>query len=270
MLRIDCHFHPNFNFFSQKSIEIKAKEIWSKFKEKKIDFVICSEHYFKNPRGTFELLMKYKPKDHPTTLLPGIEATTKEGIDIILFSDSPNIFKNKDFLKKNNLNIDQFISKIKKYKNIKSIVAHPNVIFKQGLLSNLGEKKFNKYKKYFDFIEKHNACLNEVLEVFKHFKSFKFYQQLKNVKSLPKKYLKDKHYVAGSDAHMVEEIGSLLVLKTKEKPQNFKDLIRILKSKVKRKVIFHQSKNKYLHIFHKIKISILETVQSKIYNVINK
>ncbi|MBI96784.1 hypothetical protein CL656_06535, partial [bacterium] len=94
MFRIDCHFHPNFSFLSKYKIKKKAKKIWSKFKDCKLDIVICSEHNFKKPKEAYFELMKYKPKDHNTLLLPGVEATTKEGIDIILFSDSPSFYEN--------------------------------------------------------------------------------------------------------------------------------------------------------------------------------
>tara|TARA_B100000700_G_C15037090_1_gene853335 strand:+ start:1775 stop:2650 length:876 start_codon:yes stop_codon:yes gene_type:complete len=272
MFRIDCHFHPNFSFLSKYKIKKKAKKIWSKFKDCKLDIVICSEHNFKKPKEAYFELMKYKPKDHNTLLLPGVEATTKEGIDIILFSDSPSFYENhKDLLIPKLYSLDKFIKRIKQTKNIFSVVAHPNIIFNQGLLSNQGSKKYLQKIKDFDFIEKHNACLNELVDFLKIFKNTKFYNKILSVKNLPDKFVKNNRYLVGSDAHHVEDIGSFLEFPNVKNKIDIYSLKSLISSKEKRQIIFAQPKNKVLSFSKKVLTSFTEVLQSEIYNLkINK
>jgi len=270
MFRIDCHFHPNFSFLSKRKIKDKAKKIWTKFKEHKLDIVICTEHNFKSPKEAYYDLLKFKPKNHKTTLLPGVEATTKEGIDILLFSNDPEFYeKEKDLLIPELYSLDNFIKRMKKAKNIFSVIAHPNIILKQGLLSNQGSTKyFQKFRK-FDFIEKHNACLNELVDSLQIIKNTKFYKKIQSVKNLPEKFIKNHNFLVGSDAHYIEDIGSFLEFPNINHKIDFNNLKKLISSKEKRSVKFNESKNKVISFSKKVLTSATEVLQSKIYNIKN-
>lgn len=271
MFRIDCHFHPNFSFLSQKKIKNKAQLIWSKFKEYKLDIVICTEHNFKKPKQSFHQLMKFKPKNHSTLLLPGVEATTKEGIDVLLFSNSENFYeKHADLLLPKFYSLDKFIQRIQKSKDILSVVAHPNIIFKQGLLSNVGERKYFKNFQKFDFIEKHNACLNELVDSLKIIKNTKFYKKIKSVKNLPQKFIQNKPFLVGSDAHHIDDIGTFLEFPNIKQKINFSNLKQLISSKEKRNVKFVISKNKLKTFSQKVITSATEAIQEKVYDLNNQ
>jgi len=235
-----------------------------------LDIVVCTEHNFKRPKESFLQLLKQRPENHKTILLPGVEATTKEGIDIILFSDTEQIYQEEDLLIPQHYSIPELLKRLKHSKHIRSIVAHPNVLMKQGMLSNLGEKKYLKYFKRFDLVEKHNACLNEVLDMVKVFKEKKFYKNLLKIKELPEKYILNKGFTVGSDAHHVEEIGTFLEIDTSKKPENLSEFMKILKSKIKRRTHFLIPQNKLLSLYKKTTTSVAELVQSKIYNIRSK
>lgn len=266
MFRIDCHFHPNFSFRSKEAIKKKSLKIWDKFKTHKLDIVICTEHNFKKPKESFLELIKYKPKNHKTLLLPGVEATTKEGIDILLFSDRPNFYdQNQDLLIPNFYSLDLFIQRLKKSKDVLSIIAHPNIIFQQGLLSNLGVKKYKQKFREFDFVEKHNACLNEMIELLKTFKNSQFYRKLKSVKSLPQKYIHKQNFLVGSDAHHLSDIGTCLEFPFLKEKITFHEIKNLINSKEKRQIKFIDSKHKVLNLSKKIYTSVMETFQAKFY-----
>lgn len=271
MFRIDCHFHPNFNFINKSKIKSHAKKIWSKFKQYKLDIVICTEHNFKKPKETYFQLMKFKPKGHKTLLLPGVEATTKEGIDILLFSNSDSFYdENQDLLIPKLYSLDKFINRIKNQKNLLSIIAHPNIIFKQGLLSNQGSKKYFQKFKDFDFVEKHNACLNELVEGLKLFKNTKFYKKIQSVKNLPDKYTNNHNFLVGSDAHHIQDIGTYLEFPRVNKKINFSNLKSLVSSIEQRQVIFKESKNKMKTFSKKFFTSMAEAIQEKFYHLNNK
>jgi len=146
-MRIDCHFHPNFSFFSKFLIKSKAKKIFKQFTKHKLDAVIVTEHVFKKPYQSFKRLKQLQPKDSKTMLIPGVEAVTKEGIDVIVFSATEYIYEKKEIMTTWCLSIKDLLKQVSQDKNLHAIIPHPFLPNQQGLFKAIGYKEAKKFLK---------------------------------------------------------------------------------------------------------------------------
>ncbi|MBW2971586.1 hypothetical protein KY359_00990 [Candidatus Woesearchaeota archaeon] len=89
-LRCDFHFHPNLHQTDDSVARAQALKWWQKIKEEKLDVLVTTEHMYKNPERTYDILMESRPPDPELVnviLFPGMEFMTKEGAEIIIFCD---------------------------------------------------------------------------------------------------------------------------------------------------------------------------------------
>jgi len=210
LLRIDYHFHPNLPKNNIKAIA-KAKKIWNKFQEEKINCVFITEHSYKNPKRAYEIMQKTKPKN--ISCFPGIEYLTKSGSELILFSNSKKIYEIKE-LNNSVLPLDDLLKLIKKNK-ICSFIPHPYHPGTCSIIENDGIKYYDELKEKIGSVEISNGSFDNVLNLKINFKLLKKYNYMKRSQNLPKKNFpkKIKFLAAGSDAHTIEEIGNCYEIK---------------------------------------------------------
>ncbi len=242
-MRIDCHFHPNFSFLNYKGIQKKSKKIFEKFNQHKIDAVIVTEHVFKKPYQAFQKLKQNQPSNSKTLLIPGVEAVTREGIDVIVFSACEYVYTQKDIMKTWGLPITNLLEKVANDPRLNAIVPHPFLASSQGIIKNLGLDEFKKLLPKIDLVEKHNACFNSLIDSLQQINIKKIFNPL--IDSLKKTQtahnLLDTHlFTGGSDAHHTWNIGSHLRLMTAKAKSNQEAIAKLL-SEVEREMIFIKS-----------------------------
>ena len=230
-MRIDCHFHPNFNFFSKFLVKSKAKKIFKQFTKHKIDAVIVTEHVFKRPYQSFLKLKQNQPRDSKTMLIPGVEAVTKEGIDVIVFSATEYIYEKKEIMTTWCLSLKDLLRQVAKDKNLHAIIPHPFLPNQQGLFKTIGYKEARKILKEIKLFEKHNDCFTSLIDFLHSTKLEKllpnFQKHLKKVSNAPE--IEGSNYLitGGSDAHHAWAIGSHLKINCK-KPESISQAIEKL------------------------------------------
>jgi len=243
-MRIDCHFHPNLRLSSAKAVKTKALKIFEKFSEHKIDAVIVTEHVFKKPYQAFQKLKKHQPSSSKTLLIPGVEAVSKEGIDVIIFSACEYIYTQKDLMKTWGLPIKDMIKKVATDPNLNMIIPHPFLKSQQGIVKNLGLAELKKLVSDIDLIEKHNACFNSLIKFIEQHPLKKIFKNqldsLKQVQNADLRNLKSVVFSGGSDAHHPWNIGSHLKLFTKTAKSN-QEAINKLKSNIEREMVYIKS-----------------------------
>lgn len=129
-IKVDYHFHPNLPlflpFFKAYLSNKRARAIWNEFTKHKLDAVLISEHAYKNPRKTFEILEKNKPKNAKTQIIPAIEVLTKESTDVIVFAkNKKDIYYYPELLTPRGLSMKELVSLINKDPLLYGIVVHP-------------------------------------------------------------------------------------------------------------------------------------------------
>ncbi|MBU1992648.1 MAG: PHP-associated domain-containing protein [Patescibacteria group bacterium] len=221
MIRVDYHFHPNLPLLNKTLSKKKACAIWRELGRNDLDVVVVTEHNYKNPKTQFELLESQKPKNTKTTIFPGLEFLTKEGVDTIVFTkDKKDIYSKKKLLEPRSLNMEELIDYVKKDKKLHAIVTHPCTPGMTSILRKCGRPTTLNALHAFGKIEVHNCAL-DVLEVIIRKpllnKIFcKKHSQIKDTQNAPSDLIVDGvQRTGGSDAHQIGEIGSCMEINEK-------------------------------------------------------
>ncbi|MFH1522616.1 MAG: hypothetical protein ABIE43_02240 [Patescibacteria group bacterium] len=208
-LNVDYHFHPNLPKNEKKAIR-KCQKWWEIFQKNNINVVIVTEHVYKNPKRAYQLMKETKPAN--SYLLPGMEYLTKEGIDIIIFSENQNLYGFNQ-LQPYNLTFNNILNLISN-SCLAAYITHPYTIGTTSIIKKLGYEIYKNAIDNLGSVEITNSSfdnLNNLLK--KPFLNKLFTNKIKKVektKKLPKKEYpkKIKFLAAGSDAHHFKEIGT--------------------------------------------------------------
>jgi len=106
-LKVDYHFHPNLPSSSQRRQRRKARKIWQAFENENIDAAISTEHAYKEPEQSYHVMKQYKQGE--TTLFPGVECLTTEGLEIIVFSRDESVYDYDDITEPYCTSLDRLI-----------------------------------------------------------------------------------------------------------------------------------------------------------------
>jgi len=213
IIKADYHFHPNLPKDKNKALN-KAKKWWKCFQDKGINAVIITEHVYKDPKYSYYTMKEACPDD--IICFPGIEYTTKEGIDLIVFSNSETIYDHKQLNTTFAMTLDEVIKLIQNDDKIFSYITHPFTLGATSIVKILGIDVFSKYVNIVNAVEISNGSFNHLIKILE-LPPFRFL--LKNrlewamrTQSLPKRYYPDKlSFVAvGSDAHIFQDLGSYI------------------------------------------------------------
>lgn len=238
MLRVDYHFHPNLPlivpFFNKYFCRRKAEKIWQAFEKHQLDAVIISEHSYKRPKTSFQLLQQYQPKNAKTLLIPGVEAITKEGVDLIIFAkDETDVYSKKDLITPWKLKLNEAIELIENDKKLFGIVVHPHTPGTTSIYRIGGPEITHSAIEKLGFLEKHNCSFTFSIKVLKglglHKIFKKKYHQMINTEVVPPDLIKKNTITTiGSDAHHASEIGNYAEIQVSP---DEKDIFKIITTK---------------------------------------
>ena len=243
-MKIDCHFHPNFNFLKTSFIKKRSLKIFKQFAKHKIDAVIVTEHVFKKPYQSFKKLKSFQPTNSKTLLIPGVEAVTKEGIDVIVFSASEYVYTKKEIMTTWCLSLKDLLKQVSEDKKLHAIIPHPFLPNSQGLFSSIGYKDAKKILNNISLFEQYNDCFTTLIELLSKTKLNivfpNLFNNLKKVQNSPTPVSTNYQITGGSDAHHPFNIGSHLKLHC-PKPTDINQAIKNLLSPIDREFVFIKS-----------------------------
>lgn len=214
---VDYHFHANLPV-SDKKAKKHIIEYWKHIVESGVNVVLSTEHVYKNPKRAYEFMKKYQPDD--CLVFPGMEYITKEGIDLVIFSENERIYDYEE-LKPMSMDIDEVVDFVKS-KNLYATITHPYLMFSIGIVYNVGYKKFQEILERIKAIEVVSGSFWK-LKIFKFYSKFKKSEKSHNMKVATFKgdlYISRSDYnpekidfiTVGSDAHQFCEVGNCLEL----------------------------------------------------------
>jgi len=234
-IKVDYHFHPNLpsyvpilkNILSNK----KIKNIWKAFEKHGLDVVFITEHSYKHPKRSFEMLEKTRPVNSKTLLIPGIEVLTKEGTDMIVFAkNKKDIYSHQELLLSKKFKLVDLVKFIKKHPKLHGIVTHPYVPGMTGIVENNGIEVAKWAAKELGMVEVYNCSFTALIQIANSLKLNKIlkkkYKQILDTAEAPKTIL-DKNTIltGGSDAHRPWQVGDYMELEIQENDDIFQALL---------------------------------------------
>lgn len=208
----DYHFHPNLPRNYAKAIK-KAKQIWQIFEDVGLGVVLITEHSFKHPKQTFELMMQTRPGGSSTMIFPGVEVLTKQGVEMVCFAKHPSIYNHPYLMKPGYIDLDILLAKIEQLQTVYGFVTHPFSLSSTGMVRQEGIAYTKKAIEQLKAVEIHNSCYDELLPIAKKFGLYKLlprkYTWMKRTSLLPDDFkdLDIDFYALSSDAHTPLFIG---------------------------------------------------------------
>lgn len=211
---VDYHFHPNLSkhdYFAKR----KCRDIWRQFARHGMNVVVITEHVFKNPPRAYRLLCETRPLNATTTIFPGIEALTSDGIDLIVFAQDERLFSHRPLMVPKQLNLIDMIRYVKAQPDLAGSLAHPALLGHSGSERQIGKTRTIAAIRELGRVEVANACfkgsklLLDILQLDHLIKGTRAMMQ--RTSQLPKDYYdfpEVEFYTGGSDAHVIVEIGS--------------------------------------------------------------
>lgn len=213
-LLVDYHFHPNLSKNDGRAVR-KCHKIWEQFAKHQLDVVMVTEHVFKNPPRAFRLMQETRPAKARTVIFPGIEALTKEGADIIVFSKSTALYEHPQLMVPKQLSAFKMVEYLNAHPELFGSIAHPLAPGHSAMASRLGEIKAMETIKRLKGVEVSNACFRGSARMFDAIGLQHILRQTRanmdTTTYLPAERYEPFNvtlYTGGSDAHVTAEIGS--------------------------------------------------------------
>lgn len=238
-LKVDYHFHPNlsrFDFLADR----KCQKWWTAVKSHKINCLLVTDHVYKNPRRAFAKIKQTCPAD--VIIFPGMEYITKEGIDIIIFSNDEKIYDYPELQKPFFLDYDQTINFVQNHADLFSYVTHPFTLGKTSVLKKLGEEKYFKYVEKLRSVEISNGAFENLVKLLKFFPFNLFSKRwlwwTDRNQSLPKEYYPTHPIMlaVGSDAHLPKDLDLHAEFEVEKFDQ--REVFSALTSSVRPKIVY--------------------------------
>ena len=243
MIRADCHFHPNFPFFLPEFfVRRHARKLWKTFQKRKLDTVFVAEHAFKLPLRSYRTLLRERPEKARTVLIPAVEALSKEGIDMIVFSRDQYVYTQKDIITPYRLTIGQLVTRVRQDRRLYGVIPHPFAPSDSGILRHESERDARREERTLHFVEKYNASLAALEQFLSAMHLTRLLRRLslqaKNTTRLPVRMIpRGMIFLGGSDAHHVWDMGSCLLIHA-PKPRDERRMFRALISPKHKRTFF--------------------------------
>ena len=164
-----------------------------------LDFLCSTEHAYKNPVEAYYYLAEASANTK-TSVIPGVEAISKEGIDLIA------IFRSVDELKKSIFNTP-FSWSIFDLDNVSGdaiiIMPHMFTPSKTGVVTTLGQDAAMRIVERCDYVEVNNGAFYDLVHSgVSHVFPKKYRRKIEMTASMPPLQIpKTGGYSIGSDAH---------------------------------------------------------------------
>lgn len=223
---IDFHVHPNLPHLNADS---RLDKWWTAIKSSGLDVVVITEHSYKNPERAFSEMVRSQPAKSEVVVLPGVEALTKEGIDILAFSDSEKIYDYEELVTPKVLDMDEMINFLVEKRDIFGVVAHPFIPSTTSIVAHKGEEYSKMAINRLGAVEVHNGAMLGVIKTLENtglrYLLHGTYLRALKTFELPKAfYPKNCRLItAGSDAHSSDCLGAGIKL-----PGSYKSIKNVL------------------------------------------
>ncbi len=212
-LRIDYHVHPNFPRSRARATR-RAHAWWRAFARTRLDAVILSEHSYKQPIASFELLSATRPRSARTEVFPGVEVLTKEGVDLVVYADSLDALRPaRALLQPWGLSYEAAVHEIGS-RGLSAYITHPAGAGKTSVGKHKGCDFTRAMLAKVGAIERHNAAYLDVEHFFErlpHTLMGRFLRVCDERSHTPEEFYHGvafRYWAGGSDAHHPSELGS--------------------------------------------------------------
>lgn len=208
-VRVDMHYHANIHRSSQRVRSKKERQIRAVLKERNLDCLTSTEHSYKDPLQAYHFLLR-TTDDLPISILPGVEAVTAEGIDILFY------FRDEDHLI---AGIKELTAYKRSHRDVGNIsrdlgaisgIPHPFYISKTSAGRVLSAINFYRLLGEVDYIEIHNSSALTVLSRLRGSRTQPYInrtmERLRHTVNLPQALRgSGLGWAIGSDAHFPED-----------------------------------------------------------------
>ena len=228
---IDYHFHPNLPK-GERSAEEKIREDYRRFLQNDVKAVIVTEHVYKSPSEAYSFMVRFRPRNF--YVFPGMEYVTREGLDMVIFSDSERIYHYKELLPFK-LTYEETIFFVKK-KNLYAYVTHPFTLGTTSVYKKMGASFTKKTIRELGAVEEEYTGFSELKHVLNHpVLSVLFKKIIKEIswnEHVPMRYRPEKiRFIAtGSDAHFPWDIGTHMRIAVHQPHVTRRDVFKLLTS----------------------------------------
>ena len=156
MITFDLHYHANVYRSTGSSRRKRLRAHRETIKINEVDFIASTEHGYKRPFDAY-LYLRDAVDDLATEILPGVEAVSEEGVDIIF------LFRTEDDLKRGLQSLKPFEWSVWNSGALAtdlgaiSIIPHPFTPGRSGIVTQAGTKGLSTLLKTCDYVEAHNG-----------------------------------------------------------------------------------------------------------------
>lgn len=156
MLTFDLHFHANIHRMPERSKALRLQKLRWHMERSGIDYIASTEHAYKRPLEAYQRLSE-AAQGLKTEILPGVEAVSAEGIDVIY------LYPSEDDLKRGLRDLQTFrwsvldLGRIAADTGALTIVPHPFHIGKSSAGNILSRRAYKQLLRMTDYIEIHNG-----------------------------------------------------------------------------------------------------------------
>jgi hypothetical protein len=156
MLTFDLHYHTNVYRAREASRKSRLQRHHKVMAQNKIDFVASTEHGYKAPLDAW-LYLADVAQDLPTEIIPGVEAVSIEGVDLIF------LYRNEADFRNGLKSLQPFQWSAWDMKTIAdatgavSIIAHPFTPGTSGIVTQAGVEGLRRLLPQADYVEAHNG-----------------------------------------------------------------------------------------------------------------
>lgn len=208
---VDFHVHPN---LPSANADSWLNKWWANIARVKLNALVITEHAYKNPERAYTEMIRSQPSGSKVIVLPGVEALTKEGIDVLAFAETDKIYDYNELTTPRALDMDELLDFFAKRKDVMGIIAHPFTPGTTSIITHKGEEYTRNAINKVGAVEVHNGAMLGVMKALEQTGlSVIFpekYSRAKKTFELPKAFYpkKARLIAAGSDAHHPDGLGA--------------------------------------------------------------
>ena len=209
MKTADLHYHTNIHRMSASQRQRRMNRIKNALTSKPVDVIASTEHVYKAPVDAY-LYLRDVGIDTNTVVLPGIEALSSEGVEVIY------LFRDEHELREAMYDLQAFNWSIKDTAGISAshdcvtIVPHPFTMGQTGAGNKLDTDEYIRLLSAVDYVEIHNGSSLSLRKLMNSKIPLDFNSALRKkieyTYDLPRQYRgTDIGWAIGSDAHFPTE-----------------------------------------------------------------
>lgn len=272
----DYHFHPNFDFSSKRKLHKRATKIWSAFAAHRLDVVVVSEHSWKRPVDSFQILQHFRPPGATLVLLPGVEVLTREGLDVVVFGDCRSWYEDpalRPLLRPYGLRFHQVLDIVSAARErLAGFLPHPYTRGTTGTVEFFGRDRAMAFAGRLGGVEASNNCYGNALSLTRRFGSRILpvtFERMHLTARLDEDFLDSAagaFFAHGSDAHFPEEIGYGCLVESTLDPACAKSAFSVLCANANRQAVRLRKKPRVKRLWHTARsagITLREAMQKR-------